>query len=441
VAPTDQAAGPAAALPAPGSQVLAPETAYLITDILADNAAREPAFGANSPLVIRRPAAVKTGTTSDWRDNWTVGYTRYLVAGVWAGNSDGRPMRNASGVTGAAPIWHDFMEAVLARPELLAHLGVMPDADWQFVPPPALVQGELCPPAVSCRAGGEYFRTAWLDKAGDDGPLAGSVVRAPAAPVYAQRAGQSHLAGFCGLEGAAERIALALPGLWPVATEEGGLLALFSAQSTSDGSSTGVPDEIPPPTLEEQHVRAWALRHGAPLLGMCDRLGELLPQALALEPEAGDGELRVVVDLAAAPNPELAGLSPDGGVPLELVSRSIDAGVMAGGPYTLSGPIVHNSACPGNYVMGQVLGLDGAPLAGVRVRLQDAWGNQAIAVSKNGQGDHGMFDFPIYGDGPQNLLVTVIDEAGNPLSSDITIPHKLDAASDTPCHHVVVRGG
>ncbi|MCB0060617.1 MAG: transglycosylase domain-containing protein, partial [Caldilineaceae bacterium] len=109
--------------PVAPKQVLSEATAFLISDILSDNVARTPAFGPTSPLLLSRPAAAKTGTTTDWRDNWTVGYTKYLVAGVWAGNSDGRPMRNTSGVTGAAPIWHDFMEGVLADPSLLSLLG------------------------------------------------------------------------------------------------------------------------------------------------------------------------------------------------------------------------------------------------------------------------------------------------------------------------------
>src|SRR5690606_33559120 len=136
------------------------------------------------------------------------------------------------------------------------------------------------------------------------------------------------------------------------------------------------------------------------------------------------------------------GLSPEGGVPLEMVSAALPVDYLAGGGvYGLAGPIVHNWACPGNYVMGQVVDAAGAPRPGVRVMLQDAWGNQAVAVSKNGQNDYGMFDFPIYGDGPQNLVLTVVDEAGNPLSPALVIPHKQDAESDTPCHHVVLRGG
>ena len=94
----------------PGQQVLDPRTAYLITNILSDNYARRVAFGDGSPLLLTRPAAAKTGTTQDWRDNWTVGYTPDLVVGVWVGNADNEPMRNVSGITGAAPIWHDVMD-------------------------------------------------------------------------------------------------------------------------------------------------------------------------------------------------------------------------------------------------------------------------------------------------------------------------------------------
>jgi 1A family penicillin-binding protein len=107
------------------SPVLDPRIAWLITDILADNVARAPAFGEGSVLKLRRPAAVKTGTTQNWRDNWTVGYTPNLVTGVWLGNADGAPMQRISGVTGAGPIWHDFME--IAHRGLPATPFVQPD--------------------------------------------------------------------------------------------------------------------------------------------------------------------------------------------------------------------------------------------------------------------------------------------------------------------------
>jgi membrane peptidoglycan carboxypeptidase len=110
----------------PGTQVISPQVAGLITNVLSDDKSRQYEFGICSPLLLYngpsyspgcyandtnnvRPAAVKTGTTTDFKDNWTVGYTTDFVMGVWAGNNDGSPMYNVSGVDGAAPIWHDAM--------------------------------------------------------------------------------------------------------------------------------------------------------------------------------------------------------------------------------------------------------------------------------------------------------------------------------------------
>lgn len=89
-------------------EVLSPEISYLISDILSDNDARKEVFGVKSLLVIPgHTVAVKTGTTDDKRDNWTIGYTPAVVVAAWVGNNDNSPMNPAlaSGVTGAAPIW------------------------------------------------------------------------------------------------------------------------------------------------------------------------------------------------------------------------------------------------------------------------------------------------------------------------------------------------
>jgi membrane carboxypeptidase/penicillin-binding protein PbpC len=124
------ASAPGRAAPA---QALSPQVAYLISDILSDRYARMRAFGAESPLDIGRPAAAKTGTTSDWRDNWTVGYTPDRAVGVWVGNADGEPMRDVSGISGAGPIWHAVM--------LAAHRG-LPARD--FARPPGIVEQSVC---------------------------------------------------------------------------------------------------------------------------------------------------------------------------------------------------------------------------------------------------------------------------------------------------------
>jgi penicillin-binding protein 1C len=81
----------------------------LVTDILADPHARAHSFGRRSVLEMPFPAAVKTGTSSDFHDTWTVGYTRDYTVGVWVGNFDGSPMRGVSGVTGAGPLWNRIM--------------------------------------------------------------------------------------------------------------------------------------------------------------------------------------------------------------------------------------------------------------------------------------------------------------------------------------------
>ncbi|HUF63981.1 MAG TPA: penicillin-binding protein 1C [Verrucomicrobiales bacterium] len=86
-----------------------PGAAWLIGNILADDGARVPSFGLRSCLDLPFPAAVKTGTSSDFRDNWVVGYTPRYTVGVWVGNFDGGPMRGVSGVTGAGPLFHDLM--------------------------------------------------------------------------------------------------------------------------------------------------------------------------------------------------------------------------------------------------------------------------------------------------------------------------------------------
>ncbi|MDB5060088.1 MAG: penicillin-binding protein [Chloroflexi bacterium] len=98
--------------PPKGEQVIAPQFSYLITNILSDTAAKVPAFGQAAYDYLGlpdRPVASKTGTTSDFKDNLTLGYTPDLVAGVWVGNPNNTPMLGSTGITGAAPAWHEFM--------------------------------------------------------------------------------------------------------------------------------------------------------------------------------------------------------------------------------------------------------------------------------------------------------------------------------------------
>jgi 1A family penicillin-binding protein len=98
-----------------GKKVFDPGVAFIISDILSDNAARTPAFGPRSELVIPgKTVSVKTGTTNDYKDNWTIGYTPSYLVATWVGNFDNTAMNGVvSGVTGAAPIWNDIMSQLL----------------------------------------------------------------------------------------------------------------------------------------------------------------------------------------------------------------------------------------------------------------------------------------------------------------------------------------
>ncbi|MEX1997777.1 MAG: PBP1A family penicillin-binding protein [Candidatus Andersenbacteria bacterium] len=112
-------------------QVLSAASAFMISSILSDVTARREVFG--SALSLSQPAAVKTGTTENYRDAWTIGYTPNLVVGVWVGNNDNTPMHKVAGALGAAPIWRDLME------EFLSDIPIA-----TFTPPASLVTQPVC---------------------------------------------------------------------------------------------------------------------------------------------------------------------------------------------------------------------------------------------------------------------------------------------------------
>ncbi len=122
--------------------------AYIITDILDDDQARVVAMGYNNPLELPFPAAVKTGTTNDFRDNWTIGYTPGVVVGIWMGNADGRPMVDSSGLRGAAPLWNNIMQTIYNDPEMMQSLWVngRPPANG-FIQPQGIELRPVCLPS------------------------------------------------------------------------------------------------------------------------------------------------------------------------------------------------------------------------------------------------------------------------------------------------------
>jgi penicillin-binding protein 1C len=152
VAPVRFLAGDAEA--SSGEQVMEEGAAYVVSDILADPAARAITFGLSSPLHTRYRASVKTGTSKDMRDNWAIGFTDRYTVGVWVGNFSGDAMHDVSGVTGAAPVWRELMDylhassmpgtpappAQLLRVPVRFEGGLEPDRDEWFI---AGTQSEL----------------------------------------------------------------------------------------------------------------------------------------------------------------------------------------------------------------------------------------------------------------------------------------------------------
>jgi len=144
----------------PGERVISPETAYIIANILSDDGARDMVFGRGSMLNIKKhpEVAVKTGTTNDMRDNWTIGFTPENVVAVWVGNNDNSKMGGlVSGTTGAAPIWNRIMTKVLEN-----------KAVKTFTKPNGVVTMNVCnltgqlPPDGGCDSHNELFKKEFV---------------------------------------------------------------------------------------------------------------------------------------------------------------------------------------------------------------------------------------------------------------------------------------
>ncbi len=135
----------------PARRVLRAELAALLSDVLSDDAARAAGFGRDSVLTFPFPVAAKTGTSKGFRDNWALGYTREVTVGVWVGNFDGAPLRDASGITAAGPAFHELM--------LVAMLGREPAPLFD---PQLLAGAEIC--ALSGKTPGAYCRARRLER-------------------------------------------------------------------------------------------------------------------------------------------------------------------------------------------------------------------------------------------------------------------------------------
>jgi len=408
------------------TQVLSPAAAYLVTSILSDNEARTPAFGENSPLKLSRPAAAKTGTTTDYRDNWTMGYTRYLVAGVWAGNNDGRPMRNASGVTGAAPIWHAFMEAVLTEPELQEALGApQEDALWEFTPPDTVKRLVIeCPAGIRCPAE-EYFTTEWLELAEKIGPTGDFAATAPARTVYVDRGNGSQPIGACGGDGGEGRLLLRMPnGI-------GRGLPWFEGDEPDRFETDR---EYAKRVREEQAAAlSWSGRNSRPLyLGPCDQ-AERIARSMF-------GNAVLAVNVGGYTDAIASDEQPPAqtGGPAYLAAATPPVSPPSSNYVALG--VAHDQNCGGNFVMGQVSNGAGQAVAGVRVVYVDERGNRQETVTSGQMPGYGSFRFAIVDDSPQHISISLYNSNGAAVSSAAVVPHKQGGPTDLGCHYVIWTG-
>ncbi|MEZ4529410.1 MAG: transglycosylase domain-containing protein [Thermomicrobiales bacterium] len=161
-------------------QVLAPEISYQITSILTDDEARSMVFGRGNLFEdtgdrLGRPVAAKSGTTDNWKDIWTMGYTTDVAIGVWTGQTTQSgdaeiELPQLDGIQGAGPIWQQMMELMHSDPTFSSYLsgpnGQPMAHDWSI--PPGLVQTQICSPTGHQASGSEDSTTEWLIK--DAGP-------------------------------------------------------------------------------------------------------------------------------------------------------------------------------------------------------------------------------------------------------------------------------
>ncbi|MCB8926790.1 MAG: transglycosylase domain-containing protein [Ardenticatenaceae bacterium] len=147
----------------PAVNALDARIAYIITDILDDDQARVAAMGYNNALDLPFPAAAKTGTTNDFRDNWTLGYTPGVVVGIWSGNSDGHPMVDSSGLRGAAPLWNTIMQTIYGDPAMMQSLWVngRPPATG-FIQPQGIELRPVCRPSGTGGSSCTASRNDWF---------------------------------------------------------------------------------------------------------------------------------------------------------------------------------------------------------------------------------------------------------------------------------------
>ncbi len=483
----DGTGAPVDLFPVPaGEQVVSPAAAYQVTSILSDNVARAPVFGENSLLKLVRPAAAKTGTTTSYRDNWTMGYSKYLVVGVWAGNSDGRPMRGVTGVTGAGPIWNEFHQKVISGTTYLETLGATNDAGaWQFARPDEVDLRTIeCPRSLRCTTSLEVFSPEWEASRARTGVQSDSVMVRDRVVGVSVGGG---IVGFCHDDAEGQlRTAYRMP-------EGYGELRPLDELTRTTSLALAIVPSVPMPVAratevepvssnvvkqvkdERKAVMNWAGGNGAYLhMGPCDAVQPLVqalygqgavasftrinPMAeyedadtLAASETVTDTVIGVTTETVPSDSAtaELAPLSAEEQAALDLAAAQAAAGQammaeqqganqQAAGQYMLvaAGP---SGGCGGNLISGAVVDPSGTPLAGVRVIGADQYGNLAETVSKSGAADLGRFDIAVGGT-QNNYYVTLVDAGGVAISPTAVITH-VQPEQGNACYWVQFQAG
>jgi len=208
-----------------GEQVVDPRYAYMITSVLSNNENRLITYGPNSMLNLPRPGAAKTGTTDNYRDTWTMGYTPNLTVGVWVGNSDNRPMKEVLSSMSAGKIWRESMDTALDYLQLPAE---------EFQRPPGLVDAYTCSGGPNCRP--ELFPSESV-------PRGARIVQTSGQPVPTVVAPQEAPAGP-----PARQQAAPAPAAKPEATAEPAPNVLFPiAPIVAPQRTPGPPPQATPP--------------------------------------------------------------------------------------------------------------------------------------------------------------------------------------------------
>jgi hypothetical protein len=362
-------------------------------------------------------------------------------------------MRNVSGVTGAAPIWNAFMEAVLADPRMLALLDAPADpAAWNFVAPAGIVREAIaCPTGITCNEQ-EVFDKRWVEQFGANSGLVDSAVVASMNTVYIDRGNGNLPIGACSSEQGTTRQLLRLPvgltrGLEQLVNGEDrldtALVANPSFQDTGnmaemvDAEGNPLGEEIVKRIREEQRAAlAWSSRQNSPLyFGPCAQVEATVRRVFGnsvrsvsvsnyreqtanvrLDDDDNDGENEnnsAVVNVSA---PQQANANP---------STSYGAAGVA-----------HDSSCGGDYVLGSVYNASGQLIQAVAVVYSDDMGNRTVAAAVNG-----AYRFPVMSaQSSHNIYISLVDATGNPVSGTVTVPHRQGGGSDLGCHYVIWQG-